>query len=175
MLRNAMIVSLVLVLTLSTAFAQTASYKFGPAQQGCSGNPVSFTVRGKPQLGTTITLGVTMEQNTATHFYLSLIMTGFSDKRWGAIKLPFDSRVLSFFTWTYQKYWCGLLYVSGDAFTVVPGLKRGPVYVRMPIPNNRALLGLRFYQQVLAYRRISLPVVLERFRFSRAGYGVIGT
>ncbi|MCA8971754.1 MAG: hypothetical protein KDC95_18335 [Planctomycetes bacterium] len=150
--------------------AQTASYTIvGP---GCVYNNkevVTFQVRGLPRLGTTYTLTVTssfgvLNRNKQVLFErIGFVATGFSDKRFGPIPLPFDTGVLG-------PDWCGHLRISLDWIRTC-AYAMDTVDVRFAIPNDARLLGLSLYQQAFAIVRVGPPA----HAFSRSGHAVIGT
>jgi hypothetical protein len=66
---------------------------------------------------------------------------------------------------------CGQLLTSIEVVTPVPALA-GPQLVPFSVPNDRLLLGVRFYQQVVAETRILGG--LNAVAFGHGGAGRIG-
>jgi len=71
----------------------------------------------------------------------------------------------------------GYLFSSADIVLLAPWgpkAQQGTVTMSFPIPNSQALLGVRFYQQVL--RQVIEPSYFyyQTLSLSRGGYGVIG-
>jgi len=88
------------------------------------------------------------------------LVAGCSDARFASLALPFSR-----FPIIKGVTWCGALRVSMD---VLRASRRGG----FPIPNDKRLLGLRFYQQI---EHISfLPNGGFHIAFSRGERGTIG-
>jgi len=136
--------------------AQAAKYEhFGT---GCQLPPVRFHVSGVPRLGKSVV--ISSDAYTGKNKWVYLV-TGFSDSRWAGLALPFSR-----FPIIKGVTWCGPLLVS--MHVIQPALGN----VRFPIPNDKRLLGLRFYQQI---EHITfLPNVGFRVAYSRGGRGTIG-
>ena len=109
-----------------------------------------------PRLGGRLDLKL----DSAIRFQNVLLLTGFSNKRFGQAKLPFDPKTI------LPGLWCGQLMTSID---IVIHVSSGTVV--MPIPNDKALMGLAFYQQTLQ----DWVIVARQLSLSRLGNGVIGT
>jgi len=124
---------------------QNASYTFFGKR--CIGT--TFHVKGLPKLGGAffVTTGPTIIKSG----FINWILTGLSTTRWNNISLPFDTRALSS---PPLSQWCGQLLVSGELFMLSVGTNR------FSIPNDKRLLGVVFYQQVLDQRP-------NRMRFGR--------
>lgn len=135
-----------------------ASYtRFG---QGCAGHfgvPSLDLFRGRPVLGTTMTLACT--NLPPDHF--TTLWLGFSNTNWLGGALPFD---LGAFGMTYCT-----LYVSNDYVTTLLNWG-GTAYFQLTIPNQPQLVGLPFYTQVGTIDRVN-PLGLI---VSNAGISVLG-
>ena len=155
-----------------------------------SGSPpraqASYTVFGSSCLTVDLTpvapprLGQALQLSVPSGWYganggssSSFLLTGASSTNFAGLPLPFDtSRIRSL---EYQ--FCGFLYTSITVVTPLPGWRAysraTPVALTMLIPNDPALLGTSFYQQVLQwYAGGPLAPVLS---LGRGGHGVIGT
>lgn len=155
---------------LATAFlgqrlpAQAASYTYFGT--GYCSTP-SFTVTGLPTLGGTF---VVQTEGSYGGFFgvgTSRIITGFSSQSWGGVSLPYS----------IPGFFCGPLLVSVDFVLPVPTASPGTlVSIPFTVPNDAALLGASFYQQVVLISQncFKMGCGPPYPRFTRGGQGVIG-
>lgn len=160
--------------------AQKASYTFfgTGCQNKNSKELVLFGVRGRPKLGgafyvraySSFWSGLLSWPTGTTHF----IITGFSNKNFATLRLPFDTSVL---TRMPIFNWCGHLRTSIISIHQIPRTKPPSVVeTAFYVPNDRMLLGLHFFQQVWELQWSEPPAPLSRYHlFSRGGHGVIGS
>ena len=139
--------------TAASATAQQASYThFG---QGCSNGEPPFAVVGLPRIGGSFVVrtfaschGLCLDGGIETW-----VLTGFSNTRFGAVALPFD---LS----SFGPRFCGPLLTSIEVMDWTPR-QPGPsglAEVVFRVPNDQALVGLSFYQQVFTSPRHTVGV-----------------
>jgi hypothetical protein len=155
--------SLVTLLLVVPAAAQTASYTFRDDALACRGHPimgpfyrVTFDVTGLPRLGSHFSV----QSDWPYTGRVPLLITGVSNKWFGPHALPLDPRIVAPGPWP----WCGHLQTSVEL------VQTGGQWT-FNIPNDSRLLGLQFYQQVLDVWFI----VHAQLSLSRLGQAVIGT
>ena len=98
----------------------------------------------------------------------TFLMTGFSNRRFGNLRLPWDTSKLT----NASAWWCGPLLVSVDGILTMRFTVSGGVEAIFQIPNDTRLLGLRTYHQALLWYW-ALGHVPYRFDWSRGGIAVI--
>jgi len=154
---------LVLFLVSNSLQAQSASYSITNWKLSCTGHPrwgkswqPKLVAKTLPKLGGRLQL----ETDFPTAPYgIVLLFTGVSDKKFGTLKLPLNPSTF------LRGVWCGQLMTSVDIMTPAGGT------VWFPIPNDRGLIGLRFFQQTFQTYNVSPG----QFSLSALGVGVIGT
>lgn len=171
---------LIAVAALSAAAvapAQTASYTF--VGSSCTGGrlsptvgPVPLSVRGLPRLG--MSFEVVTECSTGYPWGVRravTLITGRSNQQLGGLTLPFDISTL----FPGQPV-CGLLRTSNEVSIPVPLLSHytTPAVLRIDVPNNAALLGVNFFQQVVSVEASTFGPPFRAIALSRMGHGVIG-
>lgn len=164
------LISVTLLLVAGTAGAQQASY--GYFGQGCPTGEPHFSVVGVPRIGGSFVVlapdscrGGCVDGGTE-----SWVLTGFSDTQFGGIPLPFDLRNL-------DPRMCGPLLTSVEVMHWTPR-NLGPsgfAEVVFRVPNDSALSGVSFYQQVFTYYWSWWGGFREWWYTSRGGHGVIGS
>ena len=109
MLRRGAQSLVVFCLFSAPVFSQSASYVFSGGNLACRGHPTwgpnwkpKLEARSLPRLGGRLILGV----DSAIRFQNVLLLTGFSNKRFGQAKLPFDPKTI------LPGLWCGQLMTS---------------------------------------------------------------
>ena len=156
--------ALVSLCGVQRAGAQTsATYGFfgKGCQLGSLGEKVVFRVSGLPRIGKSIAIQ-TASPNLTKQVY---VLTGISKTRYASIKLPFNTAALTRNGFTF----CGDLRTSVEVVLVVA---RGRTTTLL-IPNDKSLIGLRFYQQVMEATNIPARGLFADL--SRGGEGRIGT
>ena len=163
MLRRVAQSLVVFCLFSAPVFSQSASYVFSGGNLACKGHPSfgpnwkpKLEARSLPRLGGRLDLTV---DSAISPGQIVLLLTGFSNKRFGQAKLPFDPKTV------LPGPWCGQLMTSIDIVIQVGGS------VNMHIPNDKALMGLAFYQQTFQ----NWTIIKGQFSLSWLGNGVIGT
>ena len=99
------------------------------------------------------------------------LTTGASNTSHNGLPLPFDvSTVLG------GQPFCGVLRTSFDVLVRLPPVRdyRTPVQARFAVPNSRALVGARFYQQVMSLEFNTFGPPFRAGTLSAGGAGVIG-
>ena len=144
--------SLLAIALLSTsAFGQKASYTiFGKACKQNIAAQLPLSAVTLPKIGKTFIVRTTASWASFASGATTVLLSGSSNRSWGALRLPFDMVPLSR---VGLRFYCQL-YVAADIPLVLP-MRSGPARsfdVKIPIPNQRSLLGLRFYQQALSFR-----------------------
>ena len=162
-MRTSVLSALPALLVLATSIpAQSASYTYYGT--GCS-TASPFSVDGLPKLGRTVTVKC---YGSSRNFFATTVrslLTGFSDKQIGPIKLPLYG------------LGCGALLASNEIVLPIPYSARNTlVSIPVPIPNDKRLVGLSFYQQVVEFARYCSKMRCGGWSisFTRAGHGVIG-
>ena len=164
MLTRFMTVALFAAVAAGSVNGQRASFTlFG---NGCSRVHVGFGALSRPILGKSMRISADAPWKAQGRTFL---MTGFSNRRYGNLRLPWDTSVLS----TPTALWCGPLLVSVDVFVVMRFSLQGGVEAILQIPNDTRLLGLRTYHQALLWNW-ALGFGRHRFSWSRGGIAVIG-
>lgn len=158
--------ALLLIVLAAFARAQTASYAFfGSDCQFPVWLPARLQNLSLPRIGQTLTIETRSASGGPSNL---ILLTGLSRTHWNGLTLPFDTRGLS----STNVIFCGTLYVSPDILTVSPIFLPGDSRrVDIPIPNSTALLGARFYQQVVEHydRAISDLVFFTHAAEARIG------
>ena len=175
-MRTSLILMAVLT-TLSAASTQSASYRIvgTPCTTGrlTSGvGPVPLSVRGLPRIGTSFTV---VTEGSARYPWGSsravFLFTGFSNTSAGGLRLPFDVSTLF-----PGEPFCGLLRTSAELRMPLPLVRdyRQAVGISFTIPNDRTLIGIRFFQQVMSLERSSFGPPFRAGSLSAGGEAVIG-
>ena len=163
-MRSFVLSGLAAVLLLPAALsAQTASYTFfGPS---CTTRNVHFKVFGTPRIGQSFQIEAPAVFSRGDFAGGAWITTGPT-----RLSRPLDISVLT----RPGHSFCGFLLTSISILHPTPYVwSGGNVKVTYPVPNDRSLLGLRFYQQVLGWEWKHNQGY--RYTLSRGGHGVIGT
>ena len=141
---------------------------------GTSCLTVDLTPVSPPRLGQNMLLSASSGWYGANnHSGRSFLLTGTSNTTFAGLPLPFDTTVLR----DPFVSFCGLLYTSIQVVTDLPGgrayLGPTPIQASIPIPNDPALLGASFYQQLLVAAGAggSGNSIIS---LGRGGHGVIG-
>lgn len=157
----------------ATLSAQTASYTYVGTGAGDCYGPLTLNAVGTPKIGSK-TFGFQVDSSWwggRAGWRYTFLLTGFSNRKYAGLTLPFDVSVLS----SPMRRWQGLLHNSIELMQAVPfgHRRRTLVFIPVPIPNDRGLLALSFYQQLLSYSG-GTSTCLFLNSLSRGGHGVIG-
>ena len=102
-----------------------------------------------------------------------IVMTGFSNVRYGPFTLPLDIGFLTHYVGPYLYRYSGFLLTSIDFVDVVPASSSNTTKLSWLIPNDRCLVGMSFYQQT--YMVVGgYPGIISHGLCTCAGHGVIG-
>lgn len=168
---------LTLLFTTTTLTAQAASYSMSGT--ACSSGrlspglgPVPLSVVASPRLGTSLDV---VTESSANYPWgnrrIVYLLTGWSNTALGGLVLPLDVATLGL-----GGPACGLLSTSADLVTRVPSQSSHllPATVSIPIPNNPALAGLVFFQQVASTEYTTFGGSTFSLQLSASGRGVVG-
>jgi hypothetical protein len=171
--RYLLIPLIALVASSSSLSAQQASYKI--VGQGCrlgsNLGPVPLAVVGLPKLGGKFTLVTECSTRFVTGVWRNTsIWIGLSNQTYGGLKLPFDIKAL----FPNKRLHCGVLRTSCEAILAVPRYAnyKTPAKIDFQVPNSVALLGFKFYQQVVSVEGDTFGH--SALALSAGGEGVIG-
>lgn len=174
---KALYTSLVLLLSATSLYAQSASYTFfgSACTSGHRISPlaaVPISVSGLPRLGSSFDVITECSArypwgNSRTVY----LVTGLSDTSLGGIPLPFDISVIQ-----PGSPYCGFLLTSMELVMRVPtqGDYLAPAAMRFTIPNNPQLLGVTVFQQVLSFEYSTFGPPFGSMGTSVAGRCTIG-
>ena len=154
----------------ATLTAQKASYTYvGTGARTCKAS-LTLVAVGLPKIGSkTFGIQVYASWGIPSDYAIGWLLTGFSNKKFGGLTLPFDISVVG-------PSFEGLLRNSIEIVQPgPPGQRNTLVTIPFPIPNDQSLLGLSFYQQVLLQSSTTVRPGCWLYSLSRGGHGVIGT
>ena len=155
-----------------TAPSQTATYSF--VGKDCGSSSIQMLeVQGLPKLGTTFYL-VTSGSNSSNPiaWTANFLFTGFSNKNFRGLNLPFDLSRLS----RLRNTFCGILRNNIFVVDIAPELVPRHKFPFI-IPNDRTLLGIKFFNQ--AFRLKGFFDLRKQqwtyfYDISRGGEAVVG-
>lgn len=161
------------LLFTSVLASQTASYTFVGKDCGSSSTQM-LEVLGTPKLGSKFEMVISGSFTVSTTAWtLNYLFTGFSNKHFGHLKLPFDIAPLS---QQYHKF-CGILRSDVHLVFLAPNLIPR-VKVPFTVPRDRSLLGLSVFHQafrILGLYDMRTTTWTYYYDISRGGHGIIGT
>ena len=163
-----LVTALCTVAVASGLVAQKASY--GYFGTGCNATLRALSL---PKLGSTLRVEVDSQNSSGFWSRHTLLLSGFSTRRYGALRLPFDTKILSGRNSRMIWSWCGSLRTSIALVQPAPRAARTSI-VTIPIPNDQRLLGVVLYQQALVLeQQFRNPLILS-YSLSRGGQAVLG-